>query len=132
MTRPQSAAIVAREVPTAPIGPKTVTVLGSHWRESSPWDGFDWSRAEVRSHNILSCEDYHLGVPWAHPEDRRNYNNDPGVFGIYRLRLKRGWRSFIKTADGIWMVSNAPAPVGVYGTPPGGQVSFVLDVGKGT
>ncbi len=113
---------------TAPIGPKTVTVLGSHWSAHWKWDGFDFSRAELRSGSIWSNDDYHLGVPWAHPDDRRRYNDDPDVFGIYRLRLKRGWKSFVRV-DGVWCVSNAPRQDGAYGTPPSGQISAIIEVG---
>lgn len=89
---------------TAPIGPTTVTVLGSHWRESAPWAGFDFSRAEIRSGSIWSPDDYHLGVPWMHPDDPAQIGRDPDDESIYRLRLKRGWRSFV-CIDGVWLVS---------------------------
>lgn len=114
---------------TAPIGPKTVTVLGSHWRDGPLWTGFDWARAELRSGSIWSNGDYHLGVPWAHPDDRRNFVDDPDIFGIYRLRLKRGWKSFVQV-DGVWSVSKAPPPTGWFGTPPEGQVT-VIEIGEG-
>ena len=110
---------------TAPIGPKTVTVLGSHRPADWEWGGFDWSRAELRSGSIWSPDDYHLGVPWSHPND----GHDPGNDAIYRIRLKRGWRSFVKV-DGAWMVSKAPRQGGKFGTPPGGQVSAIIEISE--
>lgn len=114
---------------TAPIGPKTVTVLGYHWPEGEDWSGFKWSEAELRSGSIWSNDDYHLGVPWMHPDDRCNpgLENDPDWWGIYRLRLKRGWKSFTQI-DGEWRVSKAPRQEKVYGTPPVGQISGVVEV----
>ena len=112
---------------TALIGPKTVTVLGSHWRDGHSWQGFDWSRAELRSGSIWSNDDYHLGVPWAHPDDRKMTNDDPDVFGVYRVRLKRGWKSFVQV-DGEWRVSKAPRQDGRFGTPPGDQVTVIIEV----
>lgn len=104
---------------TAPIGPKTVTVLGSHWPATWNWSGFDWSRAELRSGSIWSNDDYHLGLPWMHPNDEAAVGRDPDYEGIYRIRPNRGWRSFVRV-DGEWLVSKAPPAVGTYGTPPEG------------
>lgn len=109
---------------TAPIGPATVTVLGSHWRAGPLWAGFDFTRAEVRSHNLFGVEDYHLGVPWMHPDDIKTYGRDPDMEGIYRLRLKRGWRSFV-CIDGQWLVSKAAPQTGRFGTPPWDQCIVV-------
>lgn len=109
---------------TAPIGTKTVTVLGSNWPDGRLWAGFDWSRAELRSHSLCGG-DYHLGVPWAPPDDRQRFEDDPDIFGIYRLRLKRGWKSFVQAPDGTWLVSKAPAQKGTFGTPPEGQVRVI-------
>jgi hypothetical protein len=89
---------------TAPIGPNTVTVLGSHWRAGPSWEGFDWSRAKLRSWSIRSFTDYHLAVPWAHANDR---HEPVDKWCVYRVRLKRGWRSFVQGEDGGWMVSTA-------------------------
>lgn len=35
-----------------PIGPKTVTVLGSIWNKNDPWAGLDFSRAILRETSI--------------------------------------------------------------------------------
>lgn len=113
---------------TAPIGPKTVTVLGSHWPATWPWSGFDWSRAELRSGSIWSNDDYHLGVPWMHPDDFAHGGWDGDDDAIYRVRLKRGWKSFVQV-NGAWMVSKAPPLDGDYGTPPEGQISAVITIG---
>lgn len=91
----------------ATVGPQTVTVLGSHWPSGPLWSGFDWSRAIVLEGSIWSNDDYHLAVPWAHFLDRKAFGYDPDIFGIYRLRLKRGWRSFVRAEDGTWLVSRA-------------------------
>lgn len=105
--------------PSAPIGTKTVWVNGSNWRWS--WAGFDFSRAEMRSGSIWSNDDYHLGVPWMHPDYIERYGRDPSFEGIYRIRPKRGWRSFVRV-DGVWLVSKAPRQEGRYGTLPSGQI----------
>ena len=110
---------------TAPIGPKTVTVLGSHWKEGPLWTGFDWTRAELRSASIWSNDDYHLGVPWMHPNDISRYGRNKDMSGIYRLRLKSGWKSFVRIGD-EWRVSKAPPTErGPFGTPPDGQVHII-------
>jgi hypothetical protein len=111
----------------APINAKSVTVLGSHWPDGPLWAGFDFTRAELRSHSLLRGGDYHLGVPWAHPDDRKRSNDHPDVFGVYRLRLKRPWKSFVQV-DGVWMVSKEPPQTGVFGTPQDGQIGFILEV----
>jgi hypothetical protein len=113
------------ETVTAPIGSKTVTVCGEHWKESAPWGGFDWSKAEIRSDSIWYNGDYHLGVPWMHPEDQaRGYASDPDWWGIYRVRLKRGWHSFV-CISGEWRVSKAAPEQGRLGTPPWEQVRVI-------
>lgn len=112
---------------TAPIGPATVTVLGYHWRAGPRWDGFDFARAELRSHCPLG-EDYHLSVPWMHPDDKAQHADDPDCWCIYRLRLKRGWKSFVQV-DGAWHVSRAPRQDSPpFGTPPWGQIRAVVEV----
>jgi hypothetical protein len=80
----------------APIGPLTVTVLGSHWKPGPAWDGFCWERAVLRD----DWEDYRLDVPWRHAEDGWLPWH---LCGVYRLRLKRGWKRFVQV-DGVWMV----------------------------
>lgn len=89
---------------TAPIGPKTVRVMGSHWKESAPWSGlkFDWSLTEVRSGSIWSNDDYHLRVPFIHPDDEGGTHEEENMY--YRVRLKRPWKSFVKIG-GVWHVS---------------------------
>lgn len=82
----------------APISPRTVTVLGSHWPASYPWDGFWWARASVRT--AFAGTDYYLRVPWCHPDDR-SHTWPPQQW--YRVRLKRGWKAF-RRVKGIWMV----------------------------
>lgn len=111
-------------IDTAPIGPKTVTVLGSHWPARWEWEGFDFTRAELRSGSIWSNDDYHLSVPWMHPDDIARWGRDPDFEGIYRIRLKRGWKSFVRV-DCEWRVSKAPRQEGIYGTPPDGQVHVI-------
>ena len=115
--------------PTAPISIATVTVNGSHWPAKWNWGGFDLSRAELRSGSIWADGDYHLGVPWMHPDDVARHGRDPEYECIYRLRLKRGWRSFVQI-DGVWCVSKVPRQGGTYGTPPGGQIAFVMEVAR--
>ncbi len=91
----------------APIGSKTVTINGSHWKESAPWAGLDFHRAELRSASIWNDDDYHLGVPWMHPCDRVGHIDDPDWWAVYRVRLKRGWKSFVWNGA-TWCVSKAP------------------------
>jgi hypothetical protein len=83
-----------------PIGPLTVTVLGSRWKPGPAWDGFCWERAVLRGGSIWGGDDYHLAVPWRHADDSRVPWDDCGV---YRLRLKRGWKRFVQVDD-VWMV----------------------------
>ena len=95
-----------KEPKTAPIGPKTVTVNGHDWTAHLPWDGFDFSRAISRP--AVPGFPVALDVPWAHPEDRVRSKDHPDAFAVYRLRLKRGWHSFVQDESGMWMVSTAP------------------------
>lgn len=111
--------------PSAPIGITTVWVNGSNWRGS--WAGFDFTRAELRSGSIWSRADYHLGVPWMHPDDEAFYGRDPDSEGIYRVRVKRPWKSFVQV-DGTWLVSKAPRQEGRYGTPPSSQISAIIEL----
>lgn len=90
---------------TAPIGPKTARVNRAHWKESYPWAGLKFALAEI-CHRSIWGDDYHLRVPWMHPDDRDAMADDPEWWAYYRIRPKRGWRSFVKIGD-IWHVSKA-------------------------
>jgi hypothetical protein len=88
-----------------PIGPHTVTVLGSIWRPSAPWAGLDFSRAKLRDTSIWG-DDYHLNVPWCHPSDQDETWGTPAYEPDcwYRVRPRRkSWR-FVQV-DGVWMVA---------------------------
>jgi hypothetical protein len=100
------------ETTPEPIGPATVTVLGHVWKPGDPWAGLDFSRATLRMGSIWSNDDYHLQVPWCHPDDQDETWGtaayEPDTF--YRIRPSRkGWR-FVQV-DGVWMVTKEPANV---------------------
>jgi hypothetical protein len=92
-----------------PIGPATVTVLGSIWPANAPWSGLDFTRAKLCNTSIWGGDcDYHLRVPWCHPDDQDStwgtaaYQEDCW----YRIRPRReSWR-FVQVA-GVWMVAEA-------------------------
>ena len=82
-----------------PIGPRTVTVLGSHWPASWAWDGLDFNRAKLRRH----ANDYHLAVPFCHLDDRARGRAAPDDWAISRVRPKRDVDRF-ERVNGVWMV----------------------------
>jgi hypothetical protein len=88
---------------TAPIGPATVTVNGDHWPAKWAWAGLHFEDAHLRSRSPWCNDDYHLGVPWMHPDDYDVMHDDPDCWATYRVRPKRGWRSFVRI-DGVWHV----------------------------
>lgn len=98
---------------TLPINHQTVTVNGSKWRERDPWNGLDFTKAEVREQSSLwlvlvgpskAPPDHHLFVPWCHPADQPEGWEDGCM---YRVRpRKKGYR-FIRIGD-EWRLSRAP------------------------
>lgn len=62
-----------------------------------------------------------------HPDDKQSAADDPDSWCIYRVRLKRGWRSFVQI-DSQWKVSKAPPQEGSFGTPPPEQISAIIEV----
>jgi hypothetical protein len=110
---------------TAPIGPATVTVNGDHWPAKWAWAGLHFEDAHLRSRSPWCNDDYHLGVPWMHPDDYDVMHDDPDCWATYRVRPKRGWRSFVRI-DGVWHVSSEPEKqMPPFGTPPWQQVTVV-------
>jgi hypothetical protein len=87
----------------AEIGPKTVRVLGYKWSANAPWAGLHFDKAVLRTGSIWSDDDYHLDVPWLHPDDVA-MEPYPDAWCRYRVRPARGWHSFV-LVDGVWMVS---------------------------
>jgi hypothetical protein len=61
-----------------------------------------FDRAELHTESLWSPDDYHLDVPFVHPDDAAEV-----WAAAYRVRLKRPWRSFVRI-DGQWMVSMEP------------------------
>ena len=100
----------AQQATPEAIGPATVTVLGHIWDGKAPWNGLDFTRAELRETSIWG-PDYHLRVPWRHPDDAAcQEGHEDECFDRVRPR-RRGWR-FVQVG-GEWMVTNKePANAG--------------------
>jgi hypothetical protein len=88
-----------------PIDHRNVTVNGSAWRKSDPWNGLDFSRAVVRERSTLMVAvvgtadappDHHLDVPWCHPDDQPQGWKD-GCW--YRVRPRKKRMRFVKDGD---------------------------------
>jgi hypothetical protein len=88
-------------IETYPVTPETVTVLGYRVRATKPmWTGLDFSRAELRSHAsimLLMCGedaplDLHLSVPWKHPDDPPDEDDDCWYRVRPRAEVGKRWR----------------------------------------
>jgi hypothetical protein len=94
-----------------PVEPATCTVLGYKPKGADDplWAGLELSRAELRE-----WADYHLAVPWEHPEDQEAFGDDPSDWAIYRVRPRmepgKKWKgkkvnavAFVRDADAWWI-----------------------------
>lgn len=83
-----------------PINPGNCTVNGYIVKETDPdWTGLDFTNCELRHFSIWG-EDYHLRVPWWHPEDGPA-PNPPEMY--YRVRPKSQSDTFYQD-DGVWFI----------------------------
>ncbi|TRD03787.1 hypothetical protein FJV76_14210 [Mesorhizobium sp. WSM4303] len=115
-----------------PIDPTTCTVLGYKPKNADDplWAGLEMSRAELRN-----WADYHLAVPWEHPDDQARFKDDPKDWAIYRVRpaMEPGkkWKGKkvqsvgLVHADGAWWIDvefasrpTPPAPAEAPDTAP--------------